>query len=174
MTLCAQLRDAKIDALIAVGGDGSLEIARDLGKKWPRRGRAQDDRRNDLEATTLTFGFDSAVSFATECIERLHSTAQAHRRVMVVEVMGRYAGWIALNAGIAGRAHAILIRNCPAQSERLPTIFCGTPRGSDSMQSLLLWRKGQFRSVENRLFALVPSRVSWNGWGASARSSPSN
>ncbi len=107
------LRDAKIDALIAVGGDGSLEIARDLGKKGLRVVGVPKTIDNDLEATTLTFGFDSAVSFATECIERLHSTAQAHRRVMVVEVMGRYAGWIALNAGIAGRAHAILIPELP-------------------------------------------------------------
>jgi 6-phosphofructokinase 1 len=64
---------------------------------------------NDLDKTFTTFGFDTAVSFATECIDRLHSTAESHQRVMVVEVMGRYAGWIALHAGIAGGAHAILI-----------------------------------------------------------------
>jgi 6-phosphofructokinase 1 len=64
---------------------------------------------NDLVCTFLTFGFDTAVGFATECIDRLHSTAQSHHRVMVVEVMGRYAGWIALQAGMAGGAHAILI-----------------------------------------------------------------
>jgi 6-phosphofructokinase 1 len=64
---------------------------------------------NDLESTLVTFGLDSAVSFATECIDRLHATAQAHRRLIVVEVMGRYAGWIALNCGIAGRSDAILI-----------------------------------------------------------------
>jgi 6-phosphofructokinase 1 len=68
---------------------------------------------NDLESTTTTFGFDSAVSFATECLDRLHFTAESHRRVMVVEVMGRYAGWIALHAGIAGRADAILIPEIP-------------------------------------------------------------
>ncbi|MEO8122013.1 MAG: 6-phosphofructokinase, partial [Rhodoferax sp.] len=64
---------------------------------------------NDLDKTFTTFGFDTAVSFATECLDRLHSTAESHQRVMVVEVMGRYAGWIALHAGIAGGAHAILI-----------------------------------------------------------------
>jgi 6-phosphofructokinase 1 len=74
---------------------------------------------NDLEATSLTFGFDSAVAFATECIDRLHSTAKAHGRILVVEVMGRYAGWIALNAGIAGRAHAILIPEIPYQIEKV-------------------------------------------------------
>jgi len=64
---------------------------------------------NDLDKTLTTFGFDTAVGFATECLDRLHSTAESHQRVMVVEVMGRYAGWIALHAGIAGNAHAILI-----------------------------------------------------------------
>ena len=68
---------------------------------------------NDLESTLVTFGLDSAVSFATECIDRLHATAQAHRRLIVVEVMGRYAGWIALNCGIAGRSDAILIPEIP-------------------------------------------------------------
>jgi len=68
---------------------------------------------NDLESTVMTFGYQTAVSFATECIDRLHSTADAHRRIIVVEVMGRYAGWIALNAGIAGRADVILIPEIP-------------------------------------------------------------
>ena len=107
------LRDAGIDALIAVGGDGSLDIALGLSKKGLRVVGVPKTIDNDLEATTLTFGFDSAVAFATECIDRLHSTAQAHRRFIMVEVMGRYAGWIALNAGIAGRADAILIPELP-------------------------------------------------------------
>jgi len=68
---------------------------------------------NDLEHTVITFGFDTAVSFATECLDRLHSTAQSHRRVLVVEVMGRYAGWIALECGISGSADAILIPEIP-------------------------------------------------------------
>jgi len=68
---------------------------------------------NDLHQTVITFGFDTAVSFATSCLDRLHSTAESHQRVMVVEVMGRYAGWIALNVGIAGSADAILIPEIP-------------------------------------------------------------
>ncbi|MCA9795893.1 MAG: 6-phosphofructokinase, partial [Candidatus Eremiobacteraeota bacterium] len=68
---------------------------------------------NDLDGTVVTFGFDSAVAFATECVDRLHSTAQAHQRIMVIEVMGRYAGWIALHAGIAGTADAILLPEIP-------------------------------------------------------------
>jgi len=72
---------------------------------------------NGLESTVLTFGFNTAVSFATECIDRLHSTAHSHRRIMVVEVMGRYAGWIALHSGLAGRADAILIPEIPYSIE---------------------------------------------------------
>jgi ATP-dependent phosphofructokinase / diphosphate-dependent phosphofructokinase len=74
---------------------------------------------NDLDKTFMTFGFDTAVSFATECLDRLHTTATSHRRIMVVEVMGRYAGWIALHAGIAGNAHAILIPEIPYDIEKV-------------------------------------------------------
>ena len=74
---------------------------------------------NDMDKTVITFGFDTAVSFATECIDRLHSTAQAHRRIMVVEVMGRYAGWIALNAGVSGSADVILIPEIPFDFDRV-------------------------------------------------------
>ena len=98
-----------IDALVSVGGDGSLTIANELHRKGLRVVGVPKTIDNDLDKTFTTFGFDTAVSFATECLDRLHSTAESHHRVMVVEVMGRYAGWIALHAGIAGGAHAILI-----------------------------------------------------------------
>ncbi|MBK9571895.1 MAG: ATP-dependent 6-phosphofructokinase [Rhodoferax sp.] len=98
-----------IDALVSVGGDGSLTIANDLHRKGVRVVGVPKTIDNDLDKTYTTFGFDTAVSFATECLDRLHSTAESHQRVMVVEVMGRYAGWIALHAGISGGAHAILI-----------------------------------------------------------------
>jgi 6-phosphofructokinase 1 len=97
------------DGLIALGGDGSLGIAarfRDKGMPVIVVPKTID---NDLGGTEATFGFDSAMSFATEAVARLHSTAEAHGRVMVVELMGRYAGWLALHAGLAGAAHAILI-----------------------------------------------------------------
>ena len=99
----------EIDALIAVGGDGSLTIANALHQKGLPVVGVPKTIDNDLDKTFTTFGFDTAVSFATECIDRLHSTAESHQRVIVVEVMGRYAGWIALHAGIAGNAHAILM-----------------------------------------------------------------
>ena len=90
-----------------------MTIANHLHEKGLRVVGVPKTIDNDLESTTVTFGFDSAVSFATECIDRLHYTAESHRRVMVVEVMGRYAGWIALHCGIAGRADAILIPEIP-------------------------------------------------------------
>jgi 6-phosphofructokinase 1 len=99
----------EIDALVSIGGDGSLTIADALHRKGLRVVGVPKTIDNDLDKTMTTFGFDTAVGFATECLDRLHSTAESHQRVMVVEVMGRYAGWIALHAGIAGNAHAILI-----------------------------------------------------------------
>lgn len=98
-----------IDALVAVGGDGTLTIANELHRKGLRVVGVPKTIDNDLDKTYTTFGFDTAVSFATECLDRLHSTAESHQRVMVVEMMGRYAGWIALHSGISGGAHAILI-----------------------------------------------------------------
>lgn len=103
----------EIDALVSIGGDGSLTIADALHRKGLRIVGVPKTIDNDLDKTFTTFGFDTAVGFATECIDRLHSTAESHQRVMVVEVMGRYAGWIALHAGIAGSAHAILIPEIP-------------------------------------------------------------
>ena len=114
-----RLRGHKIDAVIAVGGDGSLTIANQLYKKGLRVVGVPKTIDNDLESTTLTFGFNTAVSFASDCIDRVHSTAHSHRRIMVVEVMGRYAGWIALHAGLAGRADAILIPEIPYSIEKV-------------------------------------------------------
>ncbi len=98
-----------LDALITIGGDGTMHISNklsDLGMNIVGVPKTID---NDLEATDQTFGFDTALSIATEAIDRLHTTASAHHRVMVIEVMGRYAGWIALEAGLAGGADIILI-----------------------------------------------------------------
>jgi 6-phosphofructokinase 1 len=112
-------RKHSLDALIAVGGDGSLSIAHKLQKKGLCVVGVPKTIDNDLECTLLTFGFNTAVSFATECIDRLHSTALAHHRIIVVEVMGRYAGWIALQSGLAGRADAILIPEIPYEIKKV-------------------------------------------------------
>ncbi|MBK8793478.1 MAG: ATP-dependent 6-phosphofructokinase [Holophaga sp.] len=109
----------ELDALVSVGGDGSLTIANALHLKGLRVVGVPKTIDNDLDKTFTTFGFDTAVAFATECMDRLHSTAESHQRVMVVEVMGRYAGWIALHAGISGGAHAILIPEIPYDLEKV-------------------------------------------------------
>ncbi len=107
------LAEAEIDALIAIGGDGSLDIAHQLHAKGLRVVGVPKTIDNDLAATSLTFGFLTAVETATDAIDKLHSTAEAHQRVMVVEVMGRSAGWIALFSGVAGSADVILIPEIP-------------------------------------------------------------
>jgi 6-phosphofructokinase 1 len=109
----------KIDALIAVGGDGSLGIANVLAKKGLRVIGVPKTIDNDLDKTVITFGFDTAVSFATMCIDRLHTTAESHQRVMVVEVMGRYAGWIALESGVSGTADVILLPEIPYNIQKV-------------------------------------------------------
>jgi 6-phosphofructokinase 1 len=103
----------KLDALIVIGGDGSLSIAHKLFKKGLPIVGVPKTIDNDLSETVITFGFDTAVSTATEALDKLHSTARSHQRVMVIEVMGRYAGWIALHSGIAGGADVILIPEIP-------------------------------------------------------------
>lgn len=109
-----------IDALVALGGDGSMRIARALMERGlPRVIGVPKTIDNDLRGTNITFGFTTAVEITTDALDRLHSTAQAHRRVMVVEVMGRHAGWIALHAGIAGGADVILIPEVPYILERV-------------------------------------------------------
>lgn len=107
------LNKLKIDALFCIGGDGTLSIADKLHKKWPHIIGVPKTIDNDLRATDQTFGFDTACNFVTEALDRIHSTAQSHHRAMVIEVMGRYAGWIALKGGIAGGGDVILIPEIP-------------------------------------------------------------
>ena len=109
-----------IDALIAVGGEDTLRVAQELykqdGIKVVGVPKSID---NALSGTDYAFGFDTAVNVATECIDRLHTTAESHHRIMVIEVMGRYTGWIALEAGIAGGADIILIPEIPVNIEEV-------------------------------------------------------
>jgi len=125
-----------IDALVAIGGDGSLAIAHELAKKGLKVVGVPKTIDNDLAATTLTFGFITAVETATDAIDKLHSTAEAHERVMIVELMGRNAGWIAMYAGLAGSADVILIPEIPYEIEYV----CDKIRG---------------RYAEGREFAIV-------------------
>ena len=109
----------QVDALISIGGDGSMTIANALANKGLWVVGVPKTIDNDLEGTVITFGFDTAVSFSTECLDRLHTTAASHRRVIVVEVMGRYAGWIALESGVSGSADVILIPEIPYDLEKV-------------------------------------------------------
>ncbi len=102
-------RTIGIDSLIAIGGDGTMSIAHQFQEAGLNVVGVPKTIDNDLVGTNRTFGFDTAVSIATEAIDRLHTTAQSHNRVMIIETMGRYAGWIALYAGVAGGADIILI-----------------------------------------------------------------
>jgi ATP-dependent phosphofructokinase / diphosphate-dependent phosphofructokinase len=131
----------QIDALISIGGDGSLGIAAVLAKKGLRVVGVPKTIDNDLDGTLITFGFDTAVSFATESIDRLHSTADAHGRVMVVEVMGRYAGWIALNSGISASADAILIPEIPYDLEAVAHKIAQCER-EDQKHSIIVVAEG--------------------------------
>ncbi|HOI41400.1 MAG TPA: ATP-dependent 6-phosphofructokinase [Elusimicrobiales bacterium] len=126
--LVASFRKNGIEALVALGGDGSLGIANVLAQKGLRVVGVPKTIDNDLDKTVATFGFDTAVSFATECLDRLHATAESHCRVMVVEVMGRYAGWIALNSGVSGNADAILIPEIPYDINKVAAALRERPK----------------------------------------------
>ena len=106
-------KELELDGLVAIGGDGTLTVAHHLAKKGLNVVGCPKTIDNDLSGTELTFGFDSAVSFVAEAIDRLHSTAEAHERVMIVEIMGRNAGFLTLDSGIAGGADVILIPEIP-------------------------------------------------------------
>ena len=117
--LIKALREAGVDALVIIGGDGSLSIAHDLWLKGMPVVGVPKTIDNDVWGTESTFGFDTAVSTATEAIDKLASTAMSHDRVMVVELMGRYTGWIALHSGISGDADVILIPEIPFDAEKV-------------------------------------------------------
>ena len=108
-----------IECLVVIGGDGTLAIAKELSQKGARIVGVPKTIDNDLNGTEQTFGFDTAVSVAVDALDRLHTTAESHHRVMVLEVMGRYAGWIALYSGVAGGADVILIPEIPWSIEKV-------------------------------------------------------
>ena len=109
----------RLEGLIAVGGDGTLRIAHDLSERGLPVVGVPKTIDNDVGGTDYTFGFDTAVQTATEAIDKLHSTAESHERVMVVELMGRTAGWIALTAGLAGGADVVLLPEVPFDIEKV-------------------------------------------------------
>jgi ATP-dependent phosphofructokinase / diphosphate-dependent phosphofructokinase len=115
----ANLHELGIDALLAIGGEDTLGVATRLAELGINVVGVPKTIDNDLNATDYTFGFDTAVNIAMEAIDRLHTTAESHHRALIVEVMGRHAGWIALHAGMAGGANVILIPEQPFSIERV-------------------------------------------------------
>jgi phosphofructokinase-like protein len=129
-TVLKNFKKASLDALIVIGGDDTLTVAYKIGALGLNCVGVPKTIDNDLSGTDYTFGFNTAVSIATETLDRLHSTAEAHHRVMILEVMGRYTGWIAIAAGIAGGADAILIPEKPFSiAEICKYIKCRQDRG---------------------------------------------
>ena len=135
------LAQLEVKALIIIGGDGSMTTAlqfQDAGINCIGVPKTID---NDLEATAMTFGFDSAVAAVADALDRLHTTATSHKRIMVLEVMGRHAGWIALHGGIAGGADAILIPEIPFDYEKLAE-FMNKRDAAGSQSSLVVVAEG--------------------------------
>ena len=113
------LKALKLDALVVIGGEDTLGVARELYERGVRVVGVPKTIDNDLNGTDFTFGFDTAVNIATEAIDRLHTTAESHNRVMILEVMGRHTGWIAVQAGLAGGADAILVPEVPYEIDKI-------------------------------------------------------
>jgi 6-phosphofructokinase 1 len=126
--LVAAFQASGFDALVSIGGDGSLQISHDLWRKGLPIVCVPKTIDNDVSGTQRTFGFDTAVSTATEALDKLHSTAESHDRVLVVELMGRYAGWISLYSGLSGSADAILIPEIPFDIDKV----CEKIRGRET------------------------------------------
>ncbi len=135
------LNRLQVKALLIVGGDGSMSTALQLQEAGIKCIGVPKTIDNDLEATAMTFGFDSAVAAVADALDRLHTTATSHKRVMVLEVMGRHAGWIALHGGIAGGADAILIPEIPFSYDKLAD-FIKRRDAAGSLSSLVVAAEG--------------------------------
>lgn len=113
------LKKENVDAIVIIGGDGTLTSARDFARRGINVIGVPKTIDNDLGSTDFTFGFNTAIGIVTDCLDRLHTTAESHHRILISEVMGRNAGWIALHAGIAGDAHVILIPEIPYNIDKV-------------------------------------------------------
>ena len=140
----ANIHDLGIDGIIAIGGDGTLRIAQRLCEMGIPMVAVPKTIDNDLEATDYTFGFHTAVAVATDAVDRLHTTAESHDRVMILEVMGRNAGWIALHSGIAGGADIILIPEIPYRPEAIVEMI-GTRQSEGAKFDIVVVAEGAKR-----------------------------
>jgi len=150
-----RLQALGIDVLIVIGGDGSLSIARDFIQKGAKMIGVPKTIDNDILATDLTFGYSTAIATATEAIDKLHTTAESHHRVMVLEVMGREAGWIALESGISGGADVILIPEIPFRYEAIIRKIAERAE-HDIKFSIVVVSEGAFPEGGEPIFQEVP------------------
>ncbi|MGH7668333.1 MAG: 6-phosphofructokinase [Gemmatimonadaceae bacterium] len=160
--LLENARQMGIDALISIGGDGSLLIAQQLFEKGMRVVGVPKTIDNDVNGTHTTFGFDTAVQTALEAIDKLHTTAESHDRVLVLEVMGRHAGFIALHAGVAGTADVILIPEIPYDIDRVCEKINARDRSGRHF-SIVVVAEGAFPC------AGAPYQIEREGTGAESR-----
>ena len=147
-----------IEALVVVGGEGSLKIALELMKKGVNVVAVPKTIDNDLMETDVTFGFNTALETATDALDKLHSTAESHHRVMIMEVMGRYAGWIAMEAGISGGADVILIPEIPFDLEKICTSI-EERRQSGRRFSIIIAAEGAFPIDGDRVVQVAASET---------------
>jgi phosphofructokinase-like protein len=154
-TIVSNIRELGIDALIAVGGDGTMKITQAIFEKGVPVMGVPKTIDNDLKATDVTFGFNSAVSTATEALDRLHTTAESHHRVLVLEVMGRDSGWIALESGIAGGADVILIPEIPFDIGKVCAHIRGRKK-TGSRFSIAVVAEGAFPAGGKKIYEKEP------------------
>ena len=158
------------DALVVLGGDGTMTISQLFSKKGVKIVGVPKTIDNDLVGTEQTFGHDTAVATAAEAIDRLHTTADSHHRVMVVEVMGRYAGWLALRAGLAGGADVILVPEFPYEDKKVAeAVLQRHEMGKKS--SIIVVAEGAHprkgRIVVDRVVENSPRKSAWGAWANS-------
>lgn len=160
------LKRLGIEALVVLGGDGSMTVAHKLARMGVKIVGVPKTIDNDLVGTDQTFGYDTAVSVATEAIDRLHTVADSHHRVMIVEVMGRYAGWLALGAGIAGGGDIILIPEIPYDEKKIGEAIWGR-RKKGKKSSIIVVAEGAHpkggKMVIDRVNPLSAERIRLGG-----------
>ncbi len=150
-----RIKELALDAVVVIGGDGTMRIARELHEMGAPLVGVPKTIDNDVEGTEYTFGFDTAVSVATEAIDRLRTTAESHHRAMIVEVMGRQAGWIALHSGVAGGADVVLI---PEHPFNLETIYRRLQRNFAAVQrsAIIVVAEGAYAQGGSPIFRRRP------------------
>ena len=163
-----------LDALVVIGGDGTLSIAHEFHKRGIPIVGVPKTIDNDIAETTMTFGFDTAVAFATDALDRLHTTAESHHRIMVAEVMGRYAGWIALYAGIGGGADVVLIPEIPFRFDRGRRADPGARRVTAPGSASSSWPRAPMRWVASARSSPPAPPIGPNGSAGSASTFPGN